>query len=557
MLKEIFKRFVVSIYYRSKTQFIIDYIGKKFKQSKLKEFFETFNSLLKIHRQENKRIKKWFTNEIKYFKPQVIGEKKGILLTQLVRDYEYTIQIAVANKILAEKSKLEIYFYDVNWLRWLGWNDKINDIYLKFFKSHVYKVFLGFGKKVVINHEKAYFDQKLIREKLEEIKKQLNTTEDIMSIRFENIEVGDLIYDTYLRYFQKPTIEEINEGVYLTIEVGLNIFYNFDKITKEQPIKALLNTYSTYIEHGIPARVCLSKNIDVYTLDWYSYGIKKITKDYPYHSIDNSLISPNIKINEDKLLIAQKMLESRFKGEIDPAVSYMRTTSFGKVVMNYELEEQFLLNKRNIVIYVHDFYDSPHIDKNLQFIDLYQFLNQTLHNLRDIKNTTVFIKTHPNSILDSKQKTIDLVESFQNPNFIILDETVSNNYIIEKRPDLIVTARGTVAVEMAYFEIPVVALYDNPYINFNFAHSCKTLEEYYLIIKGEKEVEINFDKSQLYSFYYQLYIEQNIQLDYYNIFSSINGSKFSDECLNAIKENKDCIFSENILKVYREKIDLL
>ena len=52
-----------------------------------------------------------------------------------------------------------------------------------------------------------------------------------------------------------------------------------------------------------------------------------------------------------------------------------------------------------------------------------------------------------------------------------------------------------------------------------------------------------------------MYIDQKIQIDLIDIFSSVEGSKFSDSCLKVIQKNKNRIFSEEIIKVYKQKID--
>jgi valyl-tRNA synthetase len=129
---------------------------------------------------------------------------------------------------------------------------------------------------------------------------------------------------------------------------------------------------------------------------------------------------------------------------------------------------------------------------------------------------------------------------------------VSNLNIIELKPDLIFTARGTVGIEMAYFEIPVVALYDNPYVNFNFVYTARTKEEYYSILRGEKSIKIDFDKKKIYSFYYQAYIEKT-SYDTENIIgllASFNGNTYCDEYLEMIRQNSDQIFSDKTLALF-------
>ena len=171
-----------------------------------------------------------------------------------------------------------------------------------------------------------------------------------------------------------------------------------------------------------------------------------------------------------------------------------------------------------------------------------------------MKDTSVFIKLHPNAVIGCREEAIELVDSFNLDHFHILDENVSNRNIIELRPDLICTARGTVGIEMAYFEIPTVALYDNMYTNFNFVHTCHDLLSYFSILRGERNTEIDFDKEKIISFYYQAYNEKLPQ-EQNNIFDILASYTFkydtsSDQYLEKIIQLKDTIFSNKFVEYH-------
>ena len=193
------------------------------------------------------------------------------------------------------------------------------------------------------------------------------------------------------------------------------------------------------------------------------------------------------------------------------------------------------------------------------FNDLFQFLKRTLESISSDKSTNYWIKVHPNGIGDCKERTIELVENFNCDHFHILEESVSNLHIVELKQDLIVTARGTVAMEMAYFEIPVVALSDNPYVNFDFAHTCYDLESYFEIIRGEQNAIVDFDKTKIYSYYYQAYLEKLEGIDFtpFHLLQNFKGEKYSDEFLEYIKINEDKIFNESFVESYRKKFEKL
>jgi hypothetical protein len=483
-------------------------------------------------------IKKIFASNLEFFKSNAVGTN-GILLVQLVKDYEYMLKLAVSSKVIADENNLKVNLYDVSWASNIGWGR--NRKYLKAAKKQAVleKIGNSFGNEVIFYCEDKFQNQDFIKQELNNIVVALKHPNDILNIHFGTILVGDLIYDTYLRYFHKTDITEINDEVKKIIEIALNIHFNFSELIKNKSIKGLVNSYTTYLEHGIPARICLENNIKVYTVGSYSYRLQEATLEFPYHQINHTLFDPNKNLGAEKMKIAEAIFTSRFSGVIDDATSYMRQSAFQKNKMDSQFKATFSSKKRNIVIYPHDYYDSQHINRALLFPNLYQYLKEVLENLKDLEDTNVFIKPHPNGIDGTKEMTIAMIDSFDKSHFHILGDNVSNNNIIELRPDLICTYRGTVGLEMAYFQIPTVAMYDNMYTNFNFVHTCYNKETYFEICKGIKKPEVNFDKNQIYSFYYQAFLEK-IEFEdkeVIQLLQSFKDDTFNDDYLKFIIKN--------------------
>lgn len=458
----------------------------------------------------------------------------GILLTQIVEDYEFTIKLAAASKVIADARNLEINLYEVHIHENLGLTNPINKLFKRFIKTANEKIHLTFGRKVIFRNSDIYRNQKLIKEKLSQITGNLKTRNDLLNIHFDSILVGDLIYDTYLRFYNQPTIFEINSDVLNVIEIALNIYYNFLDFLSKNKINCLVNSFAGYIQHAIPVRICHSKGIDVFTMGSRSYLIQKFNDRFPYCSIDHSVFHPMKQLPEGAIELAESILTSRFQGKVDAATFYMKESSFSDKEMDIKLLDLFKVRKRNVVIYAHEFYDAPHINRLLLYPDLYQYLKSTLESLSDIENTTIFIKTHPGGLPGTKEKTIELVKSIGAPHFLILDESVSNKHIVELKPDLIVTARGSIGVEMAYFKLPVVALYDNPYVNFHFVHTCYDSDSYIDIIKGSKKPSVVFDKTEIFSYYFQAFLERKVNSkdNVFELLSKFGSNTYSEEYLS-------------------------
>ncbi|MDI9355577.1 MAG: hypothetical protein QM536_00935 [Chitinophagaceae bacterium] len=531
-------------------------LSKKVIKYIIKIFFlyNVYRFVLDIYRNSSV-IQRWFKKELCFFK--YIPEKtEGIVLVQLVENYEYMIKFAAASKAIAEKKNLEVFFYNVliDWFK----IPKINVPLKQRPRKHLEKIHKSFGSDVIFNNGDLYHDQNFIQDELTKIIVELNP-DKVLDITFENVYVGDLIYDTYLRFFHRPTMAIVDHEVIRTIEIGLNVYYNFKYFLKRHNVKVLLNTYSSYIHHGIPARLCLQQNIDVYTIaSDDNYVIKKLSMKNNTSAPDNWKYNPEKKIPKKHLEEAKKRLESRFSGNIDHATTYMKQTSYHNIPLDNKIQSLFQEKERNIVVYAHDFYDSPHFFRELQMRDLYQYLKETLSALSSITDTQVFIKIHPNGIAGAKEQAIELVQSFNKKHFHILDESVSNLHIVTLNPTYIATARGTIGTEMPYFGIPTIALYDNIYCNFNFVYTARTKEEYFDILKGHKKIQIDFDREKIYSFYYQCYMEDIIYIDpIFMYLYSFNGNKYSDEYLKYINIKKDIVFSDILVNIYKNALDNL
>jgi hypothetical protein len=66
---------------------------------------------------------------------------------------------------------------------------------------------------------------------------------------------------------------------------------------------------------------------------------------------------------------------------------------------------------------------------------------------------------------------------------------------------------GTIGLEYAYFKIPVInASLNNPHISYNFNYHPKNINEYRNAIMNFKNLNINFDKKQIYEYYFMRYL---------------------------------------------------
>jgi hypothetical protein len=494
------------------------------------------NFLFLDYCKKNSPLENDFIKKLSRYKINWQRNKKGIVLMQMVEDHAFCIKLsATANKIAQDldaniglysvETRIEKGKYPNNFL----WNNFTS----KLFTEHLDRIYLAVGSKILFRNSDVYKNQKEVNKLFSEIKHQLKTKQDVLNIKFENIKVGDLIYDTYLRFADQTTVN-IKDPFFDKILIqAINIYFTSKKNIEENNIVALVNSYTTYTKHGIIVRLCLSKNIPVYTpLCGYISLVHKVSKEYPSHSNNHFLYRKLFNALENKEEVINthtEIFERRFQGVIDGATSYMKESAFS-ASHNSELDTIDWPN--TVVILAHCFFDSPHIYRDLIFPDFYEWITFTMDELAKQKNLTILVKQHPNGLEKNNEIFEELKIKYKNSNIKFIDKKTSQLQIINSKPKAIITAYGTAASEFSYQGFPVLAIYDNPFTAFNFNHLASTVDEYRDKLKNITLLESKQNKKEIIEFYYMhnFFFLQGRNSDYLDLFK-YKSNTFDDDFL--------------------------
>lgn len=294
----------------------------------------------------------------------------------------------------------------------------------------------------------------------------------------DGIVCGDLIIDSYLRLAPSPSFKVDDIFVWrllwqATRDVGRARSY----FRKHRPA-LYLTTYSTYIEHGIPARVALQEGIPVFSFgNFFKFGLR-LTADHDRHTPDCrdyrqgfEVLPPELR--EACMEEAEKTLEFRMSGGIDHATGYMRNSAYAPAQKN-QLTNHLQL-KGAVVVFLHDFYDSPHVWDDFVFTDFWDWIITTIDALKKL-GVNFVIKPHPNQIALSDQAIVDLREKY--PGLMWLDTATNNRMLAEAGISCGVTVYGTVAHELAYLGIPTIGAASHAHHSFNFCRTARSRSEY-------------------------------------------------------------------------------
>ena len=490
----------------------------------IKKFFIIINLLIifffnfKIESYIRFNKKKWGKNKV------AATESKGIFLLEVFDWYPLIHFWSYITNIIAKEKKIEIKFFYFP----LGRSLFYDFLRLKILE----KIYNSFNCFQGINFYNLDTNS-IIKNKYKKILfKNIFTRDDIMNYSRNGIRFGDLIYDTYLRVNLVPTIENVRESKFVDLFINANIIFdNVWEYFKKNNVKFVMSSHSVYIQYGLICRIgdfFGAKILKVHDKANASsnFGLKLMDKglilqDFPYYNY--KFFFSKLKKKRNALLIGKKILEKRFKGQIDYSTPYMKISAYNKGICNLNLFRN--TKKKKIILFSHCFFDEPHRFRNMLFSDFYQFILKTCQYIALNKDLELYIKPHPNGIDGNKfffQKLKKFFISYDN--IIFLNSDINNHEIINSKPDLALTVHGTIAHELAYHKIPVINAGDNPHINYSFSLHPKNLDEYFYLLKNIKicRKKINFTKKPIYEFIYMHYHhflfrfqKKNLLLDQY------------------------------------------
>jgi len=311
---------------------------------------------------------------------------------------------------------------------------------------------------------------------------KIKSKKDVLQIRHKEIIIGDLIYDTYIRYFKKSTlnIKDLNL-IFLLSRTYAEINY-LDKVSKL--IDIYLTGYTAYTNGGLPARIFIKNGVEVYTFSNFIFG-KKLsindfsqTKKYWNYKLDFSQVeNKNLKI--DKGL---ELIQNRINGIND--LSYMKVNPYQNI-------HQIEFKKFDGIIFLHDFTDSGHVYKGSLFEDFYEWVVFTF-NLIEKHNLNIGIKPHPNQNITSKKIVDKLKKKYSSLSWV--DDRTPNSQLFNSGIKFGISVYGTILTELAYKNIIPICCGDNPTINYSFTFRANSKEEYSNLILNYKKLIFNKNK---------------------------------------------------------------
>lgn len=322
---------------------------------------------------------------------------------------------------------------------------------------------------------------------------------DPENIEVDGILIGDLVIDTYLRFRPSPQFHPEDPFVFTCLLRAVSDIRRAKKYFACRRPHFYFTSFSTYVMHGVPVRVALAQGTRVLSFGNFMQFGRELRDGDVLHTPDCSgyrsgfaeLADPDAAIEQ-----ARRMLEGRLRGALDPGLRFMKSSPYASQKVSAEADA-----RGAAVVFLHDFYDSPHVFPDFIFSDFWEWLCFTIEQFEAV-GQTYLLKPHPNQGSLSSGVLQDVQRRF--PSARWLPTTANNASLVEAGIVCGITAYGTVAHELAYLGVPSISCARHPHYTFDFCRTARTKAEYADLLKRAKEPfdDVERMRRQALAFYY-------------------------------------------------------
>ena len=366
----------------------------------------------------------------------------------------------------------------------------------------------------------------------------------INEYKIKNILIGDLVYDSSIRYnlgFLKKKINfDFIKILFLSIFKFLIIFYELKN--KLPNFICLISSVSHATEGSFCLRISTEMRKKVIFHNYGSLRIYKPSQIYFAERKVSKIELNKFKLKEKKL---NQFLTKRFSGTttgIFTNPKEVKKVFFKKKKFKNRDEIFKILKTQNyskIVLFsASAFSDAPHgggTGNRLIFEDYFSLFEDTLKFIKNKKNSPILwiFKEHP-SLKSYKEDGIfrETIKKYSSKNIVMFPEEYDLSTLF---PHLytVITARGTMALEFATFGKKPLICGDTTFSRLGFTLEPKDKNEYFKIIDDFKYMN-KLNQKQILNAKKTLYIVEKLINQ-----SFINSKIFFNDKIKALNINEN------------------
>lgn len=328
--------------------------------------------------------------------------------------------------------------------------------------------------------------------------KTLKTKNDLFNWAIEGVQIGDEVYETYLRQFSKPTADLDSFRCRYVMFMALNYYLFFDDFFVKNKVVAAALSHDFYVSMGILAKIAWRHGVPVYLAN--GHDMKKTTRpDEKYAEFSRyreyfSTLNPAER--QAGLEWGRAQLEKRLGGLVGVNMAYSTKSAYTSEVIDRQTTPS---NKTKIVIATHCFFDNPRCYGGMLFTDFYEWIS-FLGQISEVTDYDWYIKTHRDFLPGTMEVIRRLTEMY--PRLKLINPNTTWHQLRDEGVSVALTSYGSIGHELPLLGYKVINAGYNPHIAYRFNWHARTIEDYRRMLLDVDSLGEIRELESVYEFYF-------------------------------------------------------
>lgn len=327
---------------------------------------------------------------------------------------------------------------------------------------------------------------------------EIKNVDDFLHLKFNNISVGKIVYDTYLRATGFGTLSSVSWRAFERLVRSIGHLEYAESLFRTGNFPVFVQAEKQFIPSALVCQAALKHNVVIYsrgggpttfTLRRYDHLNQYYTNSHRPSEELFEYVYKNYK--QEAIRLGEEHICKRFSGEPAPYDIPDAALAFKKEDQKVSRGEfcrrlGWDPGRPVVGIMANNLIDGVFTDNWELFRDYLIWFRETIKFIRKVDHVNWFIKPHPTDVLYKIKTTIRgeyerLAKDCQHIRFF--PENVAGSSVSDIA-DAILTVRGSAGVEYSCFGIPCVIAGEALYSGFGFAHEPRTQKEYFNVLEN-------------------------------------------------------------------------
>ena len=328
----------------------------------------------------------------------------------------------------------------------------------------------------------------------------------VLAIKINDLPVGDLLYDTYLRETRQVTLQAVDDDLRAYTALAINYYALYDRLLADQDVAAVVMGHLVYLRFGLIARLAAARGADIFA----RYGGKGMRLQRRRGLADacdvmtrvEPALVDNILANEgeEAVRIGEATLTLRMGGQGNE-FEYLNEEGYSPARRRMpapELAKSMGLNpdRPKALLMLHAFPDANHFSPGLLFDDFYDWYRQTLEIAFDLPHIDWLVKLHPNLVhyTDDKAPAALMIEATTRHGHIHAVPEGVHTASLAGLSGFLITVNGKAGLEFAACSVPVILGGRGFFAGNGFSEEPQDISEYVSMLVRGPDLTLDADQ---------------------------------------------------------------